>query len=337
MAAALPPCPDALVDPQGAPRFGAYAGRMRDTSLARLAPPWGREVWRRLASEKRWHYACAATPELFVGGAIVQLGYLASGFLYVFDRGAGRMLAERSFLLPPPLVEIDDLAAEARARLRRLRSSMTIEASAKAGRFLAELSGGVFVELWLREATLPALTAACPVVDGGVTVTQKTVCVPADGEVRVGRRAFRVEGALAGLDYSHGYLGRETRWRWASASGTLPDGRRLGLNLVEGHNDGEVTENGLWLGEELLQPGHARFELDEKDPLRPWSIRTDDGRVDLRFQPEGARGEDIDLKLIASQYVQPMGTFEGTVRGSDGEPVAVQGLPGVVERHRARW
>lgn len=337
MAAALPVCPDALVDPQGAPRFGAYSGRMRDTSLDRLAPPWRREGWRRLASEKRWHYACAATPELFVGAAIIQLGYLASGFLYVFDRGARRLLAERSFLLPPQRVELDDLAAEARARLRRVRSRMTLEASAKAGRLVADLSGGVFVELWLREAPLPALTAVCPVVGGGVTMTQKTVCVPADGEVRVGRRAFRVEGALAGLDYTHGLLGRETRWRWASASGTLPDGRRVGLNLVEGHNDGDVTENGLWIGEELIQPGHAHFELDEADPLRPWRVRTDDGRVDLRFLPEGARREDLDVLLIASQYVQPMGVFEGTVRGADGGPIEVRGLPGVVERHRARW
>jgi hypothetical protein len=337
--AALPVCPDALLDVNGQPRLGAYAGRMKETSLTRLAGPGWREGLERLTTEKRWHYVCVATPELFVGGAIVMLGYMANAFVYVFDRREKRMLAEKSMLVPPQLVEIDDLAAEARAKMRRLRSKMRVEASVKAGRFISELSGGPFVEIWLREGAPVALTAACSLAaeGGGIGMTQKTVCMPADGEVRVGKRVFKIEGALAGLDYTHGFLARETRWRWAQASGRLPDGRLLGLNLVEGHNDGEVTENGLWIGDELTQPGHAHFEFDDADPMRPWRITTDDGRVDLRFVPEGKRAEDIDLKLVVSQYVQPMGTFDGIVKDAQGGILEVAGLPGVVERHRARW
>jgi hypothetical protein len=335
--AQLSAAPDALVDERGEARLGAYEGRIRDTSLARLAGAMGREGLHRLASEKRWHYACVASSELFVGGAVVQLGYLASGFFYVFDRGSRRMLAERSLLVPPQLAHIDDLAAEARASLRSLRSSMLIEASVKAGRVAFD-GRGVSVELRLRPQSAPAsLTAVCSVTGGGVTMTQKTVCVPCDGEVRAGGRTFRLDGALAGLDYSHGYLARETRWRWASASGRLGDGRTVGLNLVEGHNDGAVTENALWIDGRLSQPGHASFELDERAPERPWRIRTDDGRVDLAFEPEGVRREDIDLKLIASQYVQPMGTFKGVIKDESGAEIRVEGLPGVVERHRARW
>jgi hypothetical protein len=338
MAIELPLCPESVVDASGSPRFGAYQGRMRDTSLSRLAPAARREGWRRLVSEKRWHYAALADPQLFLGGAIVQFGYLASAFVYAFDRQQKRMLVERSFLLPPQWVQIDDLAAEARARMHRVRSKMLIEASATAGRLVIDLPGGVSAELWLRpQASLPALTAVCPVAGGGVTMTQKTVCVAAEGEVRIAGRILRVEGALGGLDYSHGYLARETRWRWASASGRLPDGSLVGLNLVEGHNDGEVSENALWVNGRVSQPGRARFSLDESDPSRPWTVTTDDGRVDLRFLPEAVRREDIDLKLIASQYVQPMGTFEGTVRDESGVAITIGGLAGVVERHRARW
>ena len=159
--AALPVCPEVLLDESGKPRLGAYAGRMKDTSLARLSGTGAREGLERLTSEKRWHFACVATPELFVGGAIVQLGYVSNAFVYVFDRQARRMLAEKSMLVPPQLVEIDDLAAEARAKMRRVRSKMLIEASVKAGRFISELSGGPFVEIWLREGAPVALTAAC--------------------------------------------------------------------------------------------------------------------------------------------------------------------------------
>ena len=335
--AELPAAPDALVDERGQARFGAWSGRVADSSLARLEGEARRQGWRRLASEKRWHFAFVAAEEFFAGAAIVQLGYLANTFLYVFDRRERRMLVERSFLVPPPLVTLDDSAARGHARLRHPLAHVLIEASASEGRFEAH-TGRTAIEVSFRpQAAPPPLTAICPVLGGGVTLTQKTVCVPADGEVRAAGRTFRFKGALAGLDYSHGYLGRETRWRWAMACGRLKDGRTVGLNLVEGHNDGAVTENGLWIDGRLSQPGHAYFEFDERDPLRPWRIRTDDGRIDLGFASEGARSEDIDLKLIVSQYVQLMGSFSGTVKDESGAAIPIAGLPGVVERHRARW
>ena len=61
-------------------------------------------------------------------------------------------------------------------------------------------------------------------------------------------------------------------------------------------------------------------------------MQSADGRVDLAFRPEGFRAQTIDLKLIASRYLQPFGTFSGNLDG-----VAVEGLPGVTEDHAARW
>ena len=57
-----------------------------------------------------------------------------------------------------------------------------------------------------------------------------------------------------------------------------------------------------------------------------------DGRVDLTFRAEGYRAQTVDLKVIFSRYVQPFGTFSGTVNG-----IAVEDLPGVAEDHAARW
>ena len=64
----------------------------------------------------------------------------------------------------------------------------------------------------------------------------------------------------------------------------------------------------------------------------PWRIRSEDGRVDLTFTPEGYRAQTIDLKVISSRYLQPFGTFSGQIDG-----VAIEGLPGVTEDHAARW
>jgi hypothetical protein len=83
--------------------------------------------------------------------------------------------------------------------------------------------------------------------------------------------------------------------------------------------------------------GPVQFEHDPDRPLDLWRVRSADGSVDLTFRPEGQRAQDIDLKLIASRYVQPFGAFEGHVTSATGERIAVRDLPGVVEDHEARW
>lgn len=333
----LPAAPNSLSD-AGLPRFGTYAGRVTDSSLAGLTAPFAHAGARRLAREKKWHYACAASKELVIGGAVIQLGYLASCFVYVFDRQARKLLVDRSMVIPPMLAEVSDSPAHARAVLRSLRTRVEIEASVSGGRFSARFPGDVEIDLQLRGDGAPVpLTAICPVPGEGVTLTQKTCCLTAEGLVRVGSEKRKLSEAFASLDYTHGLLARETAWRWASASGRGVGGEQVGLNLVAGQNDGEATENGIWIDGALSRLSKVQFDFDPQRPTEPWKIESEDARVKLRFVPEGKRAENIDLKLIASQYVQPIGTFEGTLRGEDGREVRVSGLPGVTENHRAVW
>ena len=65
---------------------------------------------------------------------------------------------------------------------------------------------------------------------------------------------------------------------------------------------------------------------------------SEDGLLDLQFTPEGARQESKNLLVAASYYIQPIGTFRGTVRAHAGAaPVAVDALLGVTEDHRSKW
>ena len=332
----LPEAPRRLVDERGAPHFGAFAGRVYDTSLRPLAGRFHRSGLARLASEKRWFYACVGSPSLVLAASVVDLGYAAGGFFYVFDRRERRMLVDRTIKLA--VVGLDDNAAETRATLRGVRTRFLLEASRLGGRLVVSLPGHVLAELVLRPEGAPEpLTAICPVAGDRVTMTQKSSCVPAAGEIRVGPSTYRLQDGFASLDYSHGYLLRQTRWRWASGCGRLDDGRLFGINLVEGHNSGPVTENALWIAGRLAPLGRARFEHSPQAPLSAWRLSTEDGRVDLRFDPEGVRRESFDYRLFASRYMQPIGTFTGTVLGPDGERVEVKGLPGVTEDHHSRW
>jgi hypothetical protein len=152
--------------------------------------------------------------------------------------------------------------------------------------------------------------------------------------VRAGNVRFPVRGQLAGLDYTHGLLARETAWRWAFACGrqAFRQGTSLiAFNFSEGFLAG-AGENVVWLEGEPRPAGKVTFTFDGDAPLSPWRVRSEDGAVDLVFQPEGLRAQTIDLKLIASRYAQPFGTFSGRLHG-----VEIDGLPGVTEDHAARW
>jgi uncharacterized protein DUF2804 len=326
----LPPAPARLAGADGRPRFGLYAGSLGDPSFAGLHDPPG-ALQRRLV-EKKWQYVFLATPEMMLALAVIDCGYLSSGICAVFDRGSRRLLVNDNPVLPPVCAQVSEepgdgmsarlLGPTIRARLQRAGGRVSVQAT--------WAHADVDLMLDANRAPPPVTAIAEVGAPGRFDFTQKTVLVPAEGEVRAGNVRFPVQGQFAGLDYTHGFFTRETAWRWAFAGGRAGS-HLLAFNFSDGFLQGE-GENVVWVDGEPRPAGPVRFSFQPEAPLAPWRVESADGRVDLTFQPEGYRTQTIDLKLILSKYLQPFGTFSGTVNG-----VAVEGLPGVAEDHAARW
>jgi len=326
----LPPAPPRPIDDDGRPRFGLYSGPLADAGFAGLAGAPG--MLERRFVEKRWQYVFLATPEMMLALAVIDCGYLSSGICAVFDRGSRRLLVDDNPVLPPLFAQVGDEPADGmsarltglgfRARLQRAGGRISVRAS--------WVHAGIDLLLDADRAPPPVTAIAPTAAPGRFDVTQKTVLVPAEGEVRAGNVRFPVRGQFAGLDYTHGLLPRDTSWRWAFAGGRAGS-RLLAFNLSDGFLGGE-GENVVWLDGEPQAVGPVRIAFQPQSPLSPWTVRSEDGRVDLTFHPEGCRAQAIDLKLIRSRYVQPFGAFAGRI-GS----VAVEALPGVAEDHSARW
>lgn len=308
----LPPAPSKIEE-------GLFRGAVADATF----PPRGL-LTRRLV-EKKWVYALVVSDEVMAAFAIVDAGYLASGFCAVFDRGSRRLLADENPVLPSICVDVSETPGSARL--------MGPGISARVKPDSLKASWGP-VEADLRfdlSAAPPPMTAIAPVGGNGgaglaarFDFTQKTVLVPVEGEIRAGNARFSVSGARAGLDYTHGLLARDTAWRWAFGMGG-----RVAFNFSEGFLQG-AGENTAWIDGEPRAAGRVRFDFAGSDPMSAWRIRGDE--VDLVFRPEGFRAQTVDLVLIASKYVQPFGAFTGKVCG-----VEVRDLPGVTEDHVARW
>jgi uncharacterized protein DUF2804 len=334
---AVPPAqpiaaPSSIAGPDGAPQTGLFAGAVADAGFAGLRPPWAPSFLERRFIEKKWQYLLVTTPEMMLCLAIVDTGYLASGFCGVFDRGGRRLLSNENPVLPSVSASINDRPNDGLSA-RLLGPGVRASFDRSGGEIVVRARWAhTDVDLKLDASRAPApLTAIARVgSEGRFDYTQKMVLVPAEGEVRAGNIRFPVQGQFAGLDYTHGYLARDTAWRWAFAFGRAGN-HLVAFNFSEGFLQGE-GESAVWIDGELQAAGKVSFTFQGSAPLSPWKIRSESGDVDLVFQPEGYRAQSIDLMLIASRYLQPFGTFSGRLHGVD-----VQSLAGVTEDHAARW
>jgi len=316
-------------------------------------------AWRKMRL-KQWHYASVATPRLFLGAVVFDAGYIGVGFAYVVDRKTGHA---REWSKMVPLARGIEIAANSTDGTSRFhakgfgeiefgndgatgRRRLRIRLAAKGDK------PGLEVDLEMREeagAVEPVIAVGEP-EPGRWLYTHKAYGLPAGGTITSGdwTETTALGDALAGLDWNRGYRLTETYWNWAAAAGRDARGRTVGFTFTShvpvigtGHDAGHATDtandSAMWLAGKVVDLSDLQFAYQPTDILLPWRISDRKGLVDLEFQPLGERVEDLDLKLIVSQFHQPYGTFRGTLRSPAGDVFAISDVFGVTEQHFARW
>ncbi|UJR81614.1 DUF2804 domain-containing protein [Sandaracinus amylolyticus] len=325
--------PSTLLDPRtGAPAFGSYRGAFRRTEVGALS----RDRFERLATEKRWFWGSITQPDRMIAFAIVDLGYAASAFTFVWEAGRG-LVVDRSLVGVPRLCRVRSTKdARIDARFVHPRGSLRVRArDGEPGIEVAIELPDLEVHATLDErGAPPALTAVAPVPRGVVNTTEKRALMAVRGAALIAGRRVSLDDALGGYDHTHGLLARRTQWNWAFAMGRAQSGERVAFNLVQGFV-GE-PECALWIDGALAPLPEGRFEFDRDAYDRAWRITTPDGAVDLAFEVSGIHREDLDLRLVKSRFVQPSGTFRGAVRAGD-RTLVIENVPGVVEDQDVLW
>lgn len=177
-------------------------------------------------------------------------------------------------------------------------------------------------ELTLEPAGAPmAVTSA----HGGSYIWTRKQPVRARG--RVDGREVELYGLI---DDSAGYHARRTDWRWCAGVGVGAGGEQLCFNIVDGvHDAPHGSERTVWVDGAPQELPPAVFA----DDLSAITFPDDPDGAVLRFAEEARRARSDNFGLIASDYVQPFGTFSGTLPGG----IAVARGWGVMERHSVRW
>lgn len=266
---------------------------------------------------KTWQFVAIASEEAFLSAAVVHLGYAGVAFATGYDRRTGE---RRDFEVVTPL---------------------------GLGMFVPPLPGAQAATAWLPQGILRidqvhrTMRLAVPHMKAEVICSASE---PWDaywpigllGHDRTTKHAgFRTQGFLAldgrsaslnghgVLDWTRGVFAHETSWRWSAGVGRA-GGRLIAWNLRVGLDDPDEQENVVWIDGVPHAAGRCTLL-----PGAPWQVAAWD--LDLTFEADGERTQDLDWGLVASRYAQGFGRFRGTFEG-----VPLEGY-GVVEEHAARW
>jgi hypothetical protein len=249
---------------------------------------------------KRWRYVGAFGERVMLCVGVAHVGGIPQSWWAVWDRPRGE-LHERTLFLRPRAVVAFPARGVVRVRDRGVAIDLAVDEIA--GVETINPHGGGWI--WTRK-------------QAGVRVRGRVVL--RDG------RALDVDSPGV-VDDTAGYHARRTAWHWSAGVGETDDGRAAGWNLVSGVNDPPLgSERSVWLDGAVHEAAPCTFASDLT------RVRSPDGG-DLRFAPEATRERHDELLLARSDYVQPFGTFTGTLPG--GARLATG--YGVMEDHRARW
>jgi hypothetical protein len=295
---------------------------------------------------KRWDYYAIFTPQRFFSATIADLGYAGNIFVYTLDLVTGDLHEEglvipfgKGMTLPRNSDRGDTLFEDKHARLqfqvipqgRRINVSWP---AFHAGR-------GISAEITLHQpAEHESMTIVIPIGQRRFYYNRKINCLPAEGSIQYGdlHEDLSPANSVGSLDWGRGVWEYSSFWNWASASGFLPNGQTIGLNLGCGFGDlSAATENCLVLDGRVHKFDQVRFDYDPSNYMKPWRFIDSQGRLSLDFVPFKERLAQTNLGIIFSEVHQMFGRYSGIIVTDEGTSITLNGLIGFAEEHHARW
>ena len=283
---------------------------------------------------KSWHHLLIHSSSLSMTVAMVDLGYLKTAWVRWIPADGESLEWSRKSPLSACVVQT------------RLRGTVS---SFRARRFDLELahhtprhhelrfnSPEFSIELDLDGRAVSPLAVCLPIGAHHALYSQKMPLACA-GAIRLAGETFDLSDGVAMIDVHQAYYPHRTTWRWATAGWRSEHGALCGFNLTrnQARQPERFNECALWHDGRLYRLPLPEFEVPEQ-PLAPWRVASEDGAVELAFEPQGLRQDNTRIGPLVSQYQQPWGRFRGRITVPELGAVAVDAF-GVCEDHLAAW
>jgi hypothetical protein len=295
---------------------------------------------------KRWDYYAVFSPTRFFSATIADLGYAGNIFVYTMDFATGG-LHEEGLVIPfGKGVTLPRNSTDGDSHFKNEKASLTFNMCGSERHLSVSwpaFDGGRSIEADITLACpsdYESMTIVIPIGAKRFYYNRKVNCMPASGTVKYGdlTETLDPKTCLGSLDWGRGVWEYQSFWNWASASGFLPDGRTVGLNLGCGFGDlSKVGENALILGNRIHKLEQVKFDYISGDYMKPWKFTDAEGRLDLVFTPFKDRTATTNLAIITSEVHQMFGRYNGKAVADNGEVIQIKDLIGFAEEHHAKW
>jgi hypothetical protein len=335
-----------LVSPDGVVRLGVFPEPIDVVNHADFVyrDPFGKPRGRlgRHFGFHQFQFLGGLSERLVFGCAIIDTRFVSTAFVYCYDPATRRRVehtVRRPLGMGVRFVDTPEVGSVTFAA-GGARFAMHADAAPRARR-LEVNAGPIAIDAVFSEEAPPMEPMRICTRAGatGWVYARKTAGLGMRGTLRWDDASFDLAslGIYGHHDWSAGFMRRETFWNWGCLAGRTADGRVAGLNVSCGVNETSVTENCFWVDGRLHKVDGVAFDYDQRDVMKPWRLRSTDGRVDLAFTPEGMHVERLNAYILATNFQQLFGRFTGTLTTAGGERVTIDRMLGFCEDHYAKW
>ncbi|AXY55825.1 DUF2804 domain-containing protein [Acinetobacter chinensis] len=328
-----------LIQPNGQPHYGRFSDLPKTIDYHKYIykTPYGEKLagWRKRLKYKKFKFCSIQHEHYSIGVAIVDIAWAGHGFFYIYNHqtkevqewNAINILARNTLLDEQPLFNQSFFThSPFQVEMQHANGVRYIRVT-KHGEI--KLSARMFC------AGTDPLSMCSPTGINGWTYTQKLTTLTCEGSFvnKQGELIQFSDRTFAALDDTCGFLRPETAWFWLSCNFWDAENNRIGLNLASGVNESYGNENCLWVNGVLFAVDDVLFQQESEDC---WSVRSRDGKLNLSVKTGWRRYENLNLRLVGSQFSQWQSVISGTVQTDDREIVMLNEY-GLLEQHYAKW
>ncbi len=295
--------------------------------LPQFEDRYSKHTINRRLKRKSWIFCSSYTKDYFIGMALVDVGYLAKAFCYVYDCQTGNVWEDSQI---KPIGFSTSFSANPSDEWKLKPYELLLQHDT----ITLQFNGSAFKIHWNIKLNPSGLLFICPShgKNRPFHSTFKNLGLSQQINISTSNKNIHIDSPTACIDYSYGYPPRKTMWNWLSITGTDEKNRQIALNLVDHFNNN--LENYIWIDHQPYPVGDVRFIYDKRNKNKPWRIESK--TVELTFHVDWQRGENLNIGILKSSFIQVMGRVQGTIRIENMEPFYLK-ANGVCEDHHALW
>jgi len=345
--------PYSLINSHGRPHFGRFKGPVNEINIkdCDYRTPMNKRAGKlkKHFNFKRFQYFGSISNNFIIGCALADLRYIGAVFVYVYRISDGKMLTwqfKKPFSFGLNLTNRPDNGVSTfKAGKKKIQMRYQLNSQGEHRKILdIDFGDELQIQAEMLEPTpFQTMTLCTPTAVNGWVYAQKTAALAVTGSIKsaLGFEDLTNSSSYGHHDFSSGYMRRETFWNWACFSGkqnrqksTSP---AIGLNVSWGVNETGYSENCFWVENELFELPQVHFKFDRDDIHSNWRISSRNKQIDLIFKPEGLHQERLNAGLMATNFKQIFGQFNGYIETQSGKRFEIEGQYGFVEDQYSKW